>query len=258
MMAVMNAGIPGRVTDPRLHNIRGAATGMGELVPSDGGFLVQTDFATELLQDVFETGILASRCRRIPISSNSNRMVINGVDETSRASTRYGGVLGYWLDEGGTLTPSKPKFRRIELVLKKLIGLCYSTDELMDDAAALEGIIRQSFAGEFGFLIDNAIINGSGAGQPLGILNSGCLVSVSAEGGQKAATIVAENVIKNVCQIIRTEPAECRLAYQPGNRTATFHHVPGGRNWRHPDLYARRWSEWTTLRNPLRASGDRH
>jgi HK97 family phage major capsid protein len=31
---------------------------------------------------------------------------------------------------------------------------------------------------------------------PLGILNAGCLVSVSAEAGQKAATIVAENVIK--------------------------------------------------------------
>lgn len=80
--------------------------------------------------------------------------------------------------------------------LKKLIGLCYATDELLDDAPALGGFIREAFPGEFGFLIDDAIINGTGAGQPLGILNSGCLVQVAKETGQKADTIVAENVIK--------------------------------------------------------------
>ena len=87
-------------------------------------------------------------------------------------------------------TESKPKFRKIELSLKKLIGLCYATDELLEDAAALESVIRAGFSSEFGFLLDDAIINGTGAGQPLGILNSGCLVSVAAETGQKAATIV--------------------------------------------------------------------
>jgi len=45
-------------------------------------------------------------------------------------------------------------------------------------------------------MIDDAIINGTGAGQPLGVLNSGCLVTVSKEAGQPAATILAENVIK--------------------------------------------------------------
>jgi HK97 family phage major capsid protein len=49
---------------------------------------------------------------------------------------------------------------------------------------------------EFGFLIDDAIINGTGAGMPLGLLNAGCLVSVTKETGQKAATVVFENVVK--------------------------------------------------------------
>jgi len=200
LAAIMQAGTPGGRIDPRL--LRGAtATGLNETVPSDGGFLVQQDFATVLLQDVFQTGILASRCRRIPISGNANGIKINGVDETSRASTRWGGILGYWAAEAEEKTKSKPKFRQIELSLKKLIGLCYATDELMMDAAALEGVIRSGFASEFGFLVDDAIINGTGAGQPLGILNSGCLVSVSKETGQRAATIVAENVIKMYSRI---------------------------------------------------------
>ncbi len=200
LAAVMQAGTPGGRIDPRLLR-NAAATGMNETVPSDGGFLVQQDFATVLLQEVFQTGLLASRCRRIPISGNANGIKINGVDETSRASTRWGGILGYWAAEAEEKTKSKPKFRQIELSLKKLIGLCYATDELMMDAAALEGVIRSGFSSEFGFLVDDAIINGTGAGQPLGILNSGCLVSVTKETGQKAATIVAENVIKMYSRI---------------------------------------------------------
>jgi len=195
MSAVMRASLPNGSVDPRLR-IRAAATGLGETVPSDGGFLVQQDFSNELLKQVFETGILASRCRRIQISSASNSIKLNGIDETSRASTRSGGILGYWKDEAALKTASKPKFRQIELNLNKLIGLCYATDELLQDAAALEGVIRTGFQSEFGFMLDDAIINGTGAGQPLGILNSGCLVSVAAEGGQQAATVVAENVIK--------------------------------------------------------------
>ena len=196
LAAVARAGRPGGTTDPRLLNIRAAATGMNESVPSDGGFLVQQDFSTELLQDAFATGILSSRCRRQPISGSSNSMKINGVDETSRASSRYGGIVGYWIDEAGTKTDSKPKFRKIELNLKKLVGLCYATDELLEDATALEGFIREAFPGEFGFLLDDAIINGTGAGQPLGVLNAGCLVSVSKETGQAAATILTENIVK--------------------------------------------------------------
>lgn len=193
MVAVMRAGMPGGHIDPRLYN---AATGLNETSPSDGGFLVQTDFSSELLQQVYQTGILAPRCRRISISGNSNGIKINGVDETSRASTRSGGIVGYWKDEAAQKTASKPKFRQIELTLHKLIGLCYATDELLADAAALEGFIRQAFAAEFGFLLDDAIIRGTGAGQPLGILNAGCLVTVTKEAGQGADTIVWENVVK--------------------------------------------------------------
>lgn len=57
-------------------------------------------------------------------------------------------------------------------------------------------MISNAFVSEFGFLLDDAIINGTGAGQPLGILNGGSLVTVSKESGQKSVTILAENVIK--------------------------------------------------------------
>jgi HK97 family phage major capsid protein len=200
MVAIMRAGVPGGSVDPRLFRAA-AASGLSESVPSDGGFLVQQDFTTELLNDTIATGILAPKCRKIQISGNSNSIKINGVDETSRVSSRSGGVVAYWADEADAKTASKPKFRKIELNLKKLTGLCYATDELLDDAAALEGVIRTAFPDEFAFQIDDAIWNGTGAGTPMGILNSGALVTVAKEAGQKASTIMAENVIKMSARI---------------------------------------------------------
>jgi HK97 family phage major capsid protein len=194
MVAVVHAARPGGQVDPRLYNA--TASGLNETVPSDGGFLVQQDFVAGLLEDTMKTGILAPKCRPQPISANANSIKINGVDETSRVSSRFGGIVAYWGSEAELKTKSAPKFRKIELNLHKLIGLCYATDELLADAAALEGFIRAAFPSEFGFQIDDAIINGTGAGCPLGILNAGCLVSQAKETGQKADTIVAENVIK--------------------------------------------------------------
>lgn len=205
LIAVMTAARPGGHIDPRLYN---AASGLSESVAADGGFLIQTDFSTRLAENLFNNSIIASRCQRIPISGGANSVVINGFDETSRATTRSGGVLAYWVDEAAEKTASKPAFRRVELQLKKLIGLCYLTDELMMDAAALEAAVTGAFQREFDFRIQDAIINGTGAGQPLGVLNSGCLVSVGAETGQAAATVVAENIVNMYAR---------RFASQTGN-----------------------------------------
>jgi len=194
LLAAYRAAAPGGKVDERLTTR--AASGLNESTPSDGGFLVQQDFVTELLKRTYETGILASRAKKIPISTNANGMKINAVDEDSRANgSRWGGVQTYWEGEADELTGSKPKFRQLELSLKKLTGLCYATDELLQDAAALEAVIRQAFAEEFGFKIDDAILDGSGEGEPLGILKSGAIVKVEKEKDQ-TDIITVENLIK--------------------------------------------------------------
>lgn len=194
LMAAYRAATPGGRVDERLTTR--AASGLNESTPSDGGFLVQQDFVTELLKRTYETGILASKVKKIPISTNANGMKINAIDEDSRANgSRWGGVQTYWEGEADEITASKPKFRQMELSLKKLTGLCYATDELLQDAAALEAVIRQAFAEEFGFKIDDAILSGSGEGEPLGILNSGAIVTVAKEASQ-TDIITVENLIK--------------------------------------------------------------
>lgn len=194
LLAAYRAAAPGGKVDERLSTR--AASGLNETTPSDGGFLVQQDFVTELLKRTYETGILASKVKKIPISTNANGLKINAIDEDSRANgSRWGGVQTYWEGEADELAGSKPKFRQMELSLKKLTGLCYATDELLQDAAALEAVIRQAFAEEFGFKIDDSILTGTGEGEPLGILNSGAVVKVDKEKDQ-ADIITVENLIK--------------------------------------------------------------
>jgi HK97 family phage major capsid protein len=107
-------------------------------------------------------------------------MLYNAVDESSRADgSRYGGVRGYWLAEGGTKTASAPTFRQMELKLKKVAALCYATDELLADATALESWLGRTVPEELRFQVESAFYRGNGVGKPLGIMNSPCLVSVT-------------------------------------------------------------------------------
>jgi HK97 family phage major capsid protein len=128
MMAVARAGNPDfrGAADPRLV-LSAGPTGASEGIASDGGFLVQTDFSNELLQNTYEAGDIASRVRHIPIGANANGININGVDETSRANgSRWGGIQSYWTGEAQLITASQPKFRRIKMELDKLTGMCYA------------------------------------------------------------------------------------------------------------------------------------
>jgi HK97 family phage major capsid protein len=130
------------------------------------------------------------------LTSNATTMKLPAIDETSRASTRLGGMVGYWLEEAGEKIASKPKFRRMEFTPDKVIVLCYATDELLQDSGMLEAIIRQGFAEEITFQVEQAIVSGSGVGRPLGLLNSPSLITTSAEGGQAADTFIFENAVK--------------------------------------------------------------
>lgn len=195
MAAIVRVG-RGEGLDPRLTSLR-AASGLNETAPSDGGFLVQHDFSSEIFSRTYELGQVLSRCRRVPIGPNANGLKTLAVDETSRATgSRWGGVQVYRVNEADAGTAKKPKFRRMELNLKKLIGVAYATDELLQDSTALESILMQAFPEEFSFSIEREIFEGQGAGEMLGVLNSPALVSVAKETSQVAATIVAENVMK--------------------------------------------------------------
>ena len=184
---------PADVT-PRLRALR-AGTGLQEGVGSEGGFLIPPQYAQGLITRAFQGGNILSRVRKVQVQSN--RYAVNVVDETSRvAGSRWGGITSSWLGEGSSPTASRPTFRQQYFDSKKVAVLGYVTEEQLEDYAATAQIIEQGFAEELTFELERTIMEGTGSGQPLGILNSTALVTQAAEGGQTATTVNINNVSK--------------------------------------------------------------
>ena len=187
----------GRNLAPRLKALNIKQLGANELVGSEGGFLLEPSFVAGLLTPLHDTGPFSSRAAKLSIGPNANGVTVRAVDETNRATgSRWGGIQGYRLAEAGTKLATQPTFRLIELRLKKYAVLVYATEELLQDTTALGGIISQGCSEELDFMINDDILNGLGVGGPLGILNSGALVTVTKEGGQVADTVVTANIFK--------------------------------------------------------------
>jgi HK97 family phage major capsid protein len=175
--------------------VRKAATGMGELVGSDGGFLVPPSFSTKIFERMYNENALLSKTDQYPVAGSS--MTFPRQAESSRADgSRWGGVRSYWVQEGSTITASQPTFGKFTLNLHKLATSVALTGELKQDAPALEAYLSRVFSAEMAFETGKAIYRGNGAGRPLGFLNAPCAVTVSKEVGQASATLVSENIVK--------------------------------------------------------------
>lgn len=181
-----------RHVDPRFQQ-RAAVSGT---VPSEGGYLLGAQMATDLLDRTVQTGVLMNRVRTIEIGPNFNSLTFPYIESSSRLNgSRFGGMDMKWLGESERKPESNVRWRTAEMKLQKLGGMCYVPDELLQDAVALESWIRDAFYSEFGFQIDDAILNGNGVGRPLGIRNSPALIVVPKEGGQAADTLEYLNVL---------------------------------------------------------------
>lgn len=182
--------------DKRLHYCK-APTGMSAGLGADGGFTVPPQFSTEIWDRMRLDGeALLPKTDNYTVEGESLTFPANA--ETDRtAGNRYGGVRGYWIAEAAKITESKPTFRQIKIEPKQLAVLVYATDKLLTRSpVALEQYIQRAASAEITFMTSDGIINGDGAGKPLGILSSGCKVEVAKEVGQAAATIEFENITK--------------------------------------------------------------
>jgi HK97 family phage major capsid protein len=169
--------------------------GMYETSEPDGGALVPPDFTTQIWERLYSSEKLLPKTQGYTISGNT--MVIPANSETSRVDgQRWGGIQGYWEGEAQQLTGSRPKFRNLNYRLKKLTVLCYVTNELLTDSAtALEQYLGRLVPEELEFKIHDALINGTGAGIPLGLLNDPSLIKIAKDAGQATKTISYTNVL---------------------------------------------------------------
>jgi HK97 family phage major capsid protein len=88
-------------------------------------------------------------------------------------------------------------FEPIELNAHELFGLAYATETILADSPqSFIALLTAGFQDEFASHAIEERINGSGVGEFLGAMKSGCLITVSKETGQVADTILTENIDK--------------------------------------------------------------
>jgi HK97 family phage major capsid protein len=179
------------------------ANAYSTVVPSEGGILVPEEFRANMLRLSLESSIVRPRARVIPMATP--RISFPVVEETSRASSLYGGVVAYWTEESAALIASSAKFGKVTLDAAKLTGYTEIPNELIADSAiSVSAFVDEVMPQALAWFSDDAFIRGNGVGQPLGFLNASCKVIVTAESGQGAGTIVRKNLIKMYARMLPT------------------------------------------------------
>ena len=191
LKAIVAAGTRDAVVPDALVSYQKSLTTFGsEGVGADGGFAVPEEFRSAINRLVESEDSMMSRCDQLPISTASMSLPD---DET----TPWGndGIRAYWENEAAQQTQSKPALKSKDYRLRKLTALVPVTEELLEDAVALGAYIESKAPERINWEVDEAIVRGTGAGQPLGFLNSPSVVNVAAIGSQVAATISGQNVL---------------------------------------------------------------
>lgn len=204
--------------DPRLFS--NAASGAGESVGADGGFYVPSQMYASLMDMSLAGEAVRPNATIIPMSSASLDIPMF---DTSNRSTGIATLEGKLTPEGATGTTQKPKVRSTLLTAHKISILVPTTSELLQDAPQLfSSLLEQAMTDALGQTLDTWFISGTGAGVPLGILNAPCLVSVSKDTSQVAATLTPTNLAGMVARMAPGSWARAQWLVSPSALAQLF------------------------------------
>lgn len=172
-------------------NFRNVSNVLQEGVDADGGYLVPEEYDTRLIEALEEENIFRKLGHTITTS---------GERKINIAATKPAAA---WIDEGEELTWGDAKFAQINLDAHKLHVAVKVTEELLyDNAFGLENYIIRQFSKALANAEEDAFLNGTGTGQPLGLLatDGGAEIGVTAA---SATEITADEIIDLVYSLKR-------------------------------------------------------
>jgi HK97 family phage major capsid protein len=176
---------------------RAASQYMSSDVGSDGAYAIPPEFSGEIANIAYTEESLLKLANTIPVAGNS--MSFMGDETTPWGSS---GIISAWEGEGHQSDPKKPLLKHGELKLKKLKVLVAASDEVMEDAANLSPYLMDTMGEAVHWKVQDAIMNGTGAGMPLGILKAGSLIVQTKESGQATDTVIAANIAKMYSRLV--------------------------------------------------------
>ena len=181
-LSVRRAGMPGAGLDERLKPLAGPSTYDAETGSTDG-YMVPPAIRDEIWEAVTEDGSEIMNLMTAEPTEGNQVQVIK--DETTPWGSS--GVQAAWAAEGIQLNASKLASKLTDVKLHKLYAFVLATDELLEDAPRLYDRLTRQSARAIGWKGSEAIMWGTGVGQPLGWMESNPLITVDADSGQTLA-----------------------------------------------------------------------
>ena len=169
-------------------NFKQVSNVLQEGVDADGGYLVPEEYDSRLIDVLTEENIMRSL---------GNVITTSGEHKINIAATKPAAA---WIEEGGALSFGDATFSQILLDAHKLHVAIKVTEELLYDAAFnLEGYIIDQFGKALANAEEDAFLNGTGRGQPLGLFaeNGGGTQALS------AASINADHIMQLIYALKR-------------------------------------------------------
>ncbi len=172
-------------------NFRQISNVLQEGIDPQGGYLVPDEYDKRLIDILTEENVMRTLGTNITTS---------GEHKINIAATKPAAA---WIEEGGTLTFGDATFDQIILDAHKLHVAIKVTEEILyDNAFNLENYILTQFGKALSNAEEDAFINGTGVGQPLGILaeTGGAQVGVTSASSTK---VTADEIINLVYSLKR-------------------------------------------------------
>ncbi|HEV2375854.1 MAG TPA: phage major capsid protein [Streptosporangiaceae bacterium] len=156
------------------------ANAMTERVPSQGGFLVPENLRSQVMS-YMTTAVVRPNAMVLPM--DSLRLPIPVLDNPTQNSGNQalGGLTFSFTEEGAAISASVPSFGRTVLEAHKLAAYLQDVpNELVDDAAGPFGdFLARVIARGYGWAEDDSFFNGTGVGQPQGLIYAPSQVTVT-------------------------------------------------------------------------------
>lgn len=159
-----------------------------------GGFGVPVQFYPEIIKLAYEESYLFRSVRKYPmVGLQMNIPAIDYTTATAGQSPYLGGMVAQWFAEGGGFTQTNIKIRQLELKANILGGYTQATRTLLaDNAIGLQAILTEMMGMTISFYVTKSIVSGTGAAQPMGILNAAASIAVARTGDSTDGTTLAD------------------------------------------------------------------
>jgi len=146
-------------------------SGGAKVTNTTGSNLIDQEFFAQLQMEAMPVPQVVDRVRVIPTKSGD--VEIPTLTQTD-GSGKFGGISFSWITEAAAKPDQNATWSKVRIQTHELAGSMQVSERLLSRSMInIEQLLIELSRGDLRYVLDTAIISGTGTGQPLGVINDG-------------------------------------------------------------------------------------